>query len=276
VGFISNFVLAAYSLSIVVIFVFFLRARSGQHQERYLDYRALAEALRVAVYWKLLGIGSGYIDAKTAPRHHHAVVKVTPLGIIADAYPIKQPNELAWVKICLRTLERLDKPQLSAADPKFDPTGHAIARRFWVRGQYQYFKRQQLREESLADLLETVSATLLAISPFVLAPLLIFGLLPHWGALDLEHVAIIVIGVLPGIAAALTGYCERLAYKAKARHYDRMRVLFERACLLLPERIDEKSAPLAAALYGELGTEAMKENAEWVAIYRQRPIQPLQ
>jgi hypothetical protein len=31
-----------------------------------------------------------------------------------------------------------------------------------------------------------------------------------------------------------------------------------------------------AALYRELGMEAMKENAEWVAIYRQRPIQPPQ
>ena len=28
------------------------------------------------------------------------------------------------------------------------------------------------------------------------------------------------------------------------------------------------------ALYGELGAEAMKETAEWVAIYRQRPIRP--
>ena len=34
--------------------------------------------------------------------------------------------------------------------------------------------------------------------------------------------------------------------------------------------------PLAHALYRELGMEAMKENAEWVAIYRQRPIRPLQ
>jgi hypothetical protein len=33
--------------------------------------------------------------------------------------------------------------------------------------------------------------------------------------------------------------------------------------------------PLAHALYHELGVEAMRENAEWVAIYRQRPIRPL-
>jgi hypothetical protein len=32
---------------------------------------------------------------------------------------------------------------------------------------------------------------------------------------------------------------------------------------------------LAHGLYRELGMEAMKEQAEWVAIYRQRPIEPL-
>ena len=61
---------------------------------------------------------------------------------------------------------------------------------------------------------------------------------------------------------------------AQARQYDRMRVLFERAYALLPETIDQSTAPLALAIYLELGQEAMAENAEWVAIYRQRPIQP--
>jgi hypothetical protein len=53
-----------------------------------------------------------------------------------------------------------------------------------------------------------------------------------------------------------------------------MRTLFERADTLLPDTLDEATAPLAQAVYLELGQEAKKENAEWVAIYRQRPIQP--
>ena len=35
------------------------------------------------------------------------------------------------------------------------------------------------------------------------------------------------------------------------------------------------TASLVRAVYRELGIEAMRENAEWVAVYRQRPIQPL-
>jgi hypothetical protein len=54
-----------------------------------------------------------------------------------------------------------------------------------------------------------------------------------------------------------------------------MRTLFERAHDLLPPQINSDTMGLAYALYHELGMEAMKENAEWVAIYRQRPIEPL-
>ena len=54
-----------------------------------------------------------------------------------------------------------------------------------------------------------------------------------------------------------------------------MRVLFERAYELLPERIDPSTAGLVRAVYRELGIEAMRENAEWVAVYRQRPIEPV-
>jgi hypothetical protein len=93
----------------------------------------------------------------------------------------------------------------------------------------------------------------------------------HW----LPQAIVLLLGILPGIAAVLTGYAERLAFNAQARQYDRMRMLFERACNLLPQDVDEETMRLAHGLYHELGVEAMRENAEWVAIYRQRPIRPL-
>jgi hypothetical protein len=93
--------------------------------------------------------------------------------------------------------------------------------------------------------------------------------------LDLRTVILLLSGLLPGFAATLTAYSERLALKAQARQYERMRILFERAYELLPERIDSTTAGLVRAVYRELGIEAMRENAEWVAVYRQRPIEPV-
>jgi hypothetical protein len=278
-GYISNALfLIAYLLSFVVGVFVYVRAAHRQDQERYLDYRALAEALRVAVYWKLLGVGSRYLDAKSDPpgQEHPAT---NPIGLIADAYPIKQPSELAWVKICLRALERLDKPE-GSLPRRIDPVGHALARRFWVHGQFAYFKRQGYRHNGLAETTKAWSDILLLLSPFVCVPILIWMMLfkidLDWHDIGLQHVILIVVGLLPGIAAVLTGYSERLAFKAQARQYDRMRMLFERAYELLPEKVDDETTPLVHALYHELGMEAMTENAEWVAIYRQRPIQPLQ
>jgi hypothetical protein len=278
--------LAAYLLAFVVMVVVYVSAVRRQDQERYLDYRALAEALRVAVYWKLLGIGSPYRDAKSnareldKPEPDHA--DSNPVGMVAHAYPIKQPNELAWVKICLLTLERLDRSDGGPAD-RIEQTGHAIARRFWVQGQFAYFKRQGFRHNGLAETIQCWSDISLLLSPFLFVPILIGLMLGrvdiHWPIagleLGLQHVILMVVGLLPGVAAVLAGYSERLAFKAQARQYDRMRVLFERAYELLPAEIDADNMAPVRALYQELGIEAMKEHAEWVAIYRQRPIEPM-
>jgi Ca2+/Na+ antiporter len=270
--------LFAYLLAFVIGVFVYVRAAHRQDQERYLDYRALAEALRVAVYWKLIGVGSRYLDAKfDAPGRDHA--DINPVGVIANAYPIKQPSELAWVKVCLRTLERLDKPE-GDLPRRIDPVGHAIARRFWVHGQYAYFRRQGYRHNTFAERMQAWSDILVVLSAFVLVPILIWLVLAkiehHWHVMGVEiDIPLIVVGLLPGAAAVLTGYSERLALKAQARQYDRMRMLFERAYDLLPPEIDDHTTALAHTLYQELGMEAMRENAEWVAIYRQRPIEPM-
>ena len=190
----------------------------------------------------------------------------------------KQPSELVWVRLCLRMLERLDKPG-GGSTHRIDGVVHAIARRFWVRGQLAYFRRQCYRHNKSAETIRGWSNTFLLLPVLVLVPTLICLILSnaavHWYGIDMQRVILVLLGLMPGIAAAVAGYSEQLALKAQARQYDRMRMLFERADRLLPESLDAISPAQASALYGELGCEAMKENAEWVAIYRQRPIQPL-
>jgi hypothetical protein len=268
--------LIAYSFFYVLIFIIFWHARRGRHQERFLDYRALAEALRVAVYWRLLGIGLRPSDVKADALGDGSSVDAHTVGVLANAYPIKQPSELAWVKICLRTLELLDRAEGVADERVLDPVCHGIVRRCWVYGQYRFFRRRGFDHNGVAEALETWATIFLMTTAFLLVPLVLLGAAGKLGKTVFFGIdPLVVIGLLPGSAAALTAYSERLALKAQARQYDRMRVLFERAYELLPERIDPGSASLVRAVYRELGIEAMRENAEWVAVYRQRPIQPL-
>ena len=87
VGAFSNVLLILYVLGFFGIFAVVGRAHVERHQGRFLDYRALAEALRVAMYWRILGIASPNGEARDPlpPGVHDP-------GTIADAYPIKQPS----------------------------------------------------------------------------------------------------------------------------------------------------------------------------------------
>jgi hypothetical protein len=148
-----------------------------------------------------------------------------------------------------------------------------------VFGQYIFFRRRGFQHNGWAEFLETWSSIFLMTTAFVLAPFF-FLEVPEPGrpvllGLDWHTIVLLAIGLVPGLAAALTGYSERLALNAQARQYDRMRELFWRAYELLPDEVDGSTAAPVRAVYRELGIEAMRENAEWVAVYRQRPIQPL-
>jgi hypothetical protein len=274
----SFLLLGLYSLLFAGVFGWFFHARRHQHQERFLDYRALAEALRVAVFWKLVGIGwptEG--EPAAAPR---STIDLTSGDAVADAYPIRQPSELDWVKTCLRTLELLDAGKSPAiVEHGIETDGHAWARSFWVHGQLAFFRRRGPEHDHDAEVLESRSLVLVILSILFAGGLCLldYGLLdsdPPWNHERWPHrFAILLIGLLPGLAAVWAGYAERLALKAQARQYDRMRVLFERAHDLL-QSSQSAGFPHIQTLYAELGAEAMEENAEWVAIYRQRPIRP--
>jgi hypothetical protein len=239
--------LAVYFLAFFCAFVWFAVARYREHQERYLDYRALAEALRIAVYWKLAGMTTN----------------------VADAYPVKQVSELAWVKIVLRIVDMFDvvyRPEQTAM------TGDSLAliRDLWIDGQKRYFERQGSRHHKTAEIWEARSLALLALSPIAGAALMLWNPANEHDV----HVMIVFMGLFAGSAALVAGFIEKLAYHAHARQYDRMQLLFEHA-------LAQVSVPIPAAkiddvkdFYVELGKEAMKENADWVAIYRQRPIRP--
>ena len=213
-------------------FLWFTWARLREHQERFLDYRALAESLRVAVFWKLVGVAGPKTE--------------TGLHSIADAYPIKQTSELAWVKLCLRTLELLDQPQSpTAGERELDPAAYGWARNLWVGGQLDFFFRRGRDHNETAERRERISFVLVALS-IGTAFLLFWSNHYHWPfpAHDAWYYRWIVffMGAMPGCAAAIVGYTEQLALKAQARQYDRMRMLFERAYQLLPDTLGQDLA----------------------------------
>jgi hypothetical protein len=266
-----------YLAILLVIFWIYTRALYNRDQERFLDYRALAEALRVAVYWKILGI-DGYWPGEKDPADEEVAPDSDSIGALANFYPMKETYELTWIKVCLRTIDLWHRTKGPAPRGILDAEAHNVVRRFWVHGQLAYFNRQETRHNRRAERLEGWSLVLLLVTgvsliPFMLLIVLQISVLGSRSDPTIDLV-LLATALLPGVAGAMTGYSERLALTAQARQYDRMRTLFRRAYDLLPETLDKKTEHYVRALYRDLGVEAMKESADWVAIYRQRPLRP--
>jgi hypothetical protein len=208
------------------------------------------------VFWRLLGIGEA-----------------------ADAYPIKLPRGPAWVKICLLRQELFDAVARAdeAAPAPFNAANYDWIRQIWIRDQLDYFSNAATRLDNHAKWREDLSkrvrhaAAVLAFVLLLLVSLNIFGVFGpgdwfHMSREDWFHeVFVFAIGVLPGGAAILVSYCEKLGFYALARQYDRMVELFSRADEILPPVFPAQGADQAGvlAVLRELGGETMRDNAEW-------------
>jgi hypothetical protein len=262
-GLLERVLLFSYISAFTGLVVWAFVAIWREHQGRFLDYRALAEALRVAVFWRLAGIPD-----------------------VADAYPIKMPQELAWVKTCLLAQELLDKgtPARHAVPPWRDKGNYAWICDTWIKGQATYFDKA--RKRHLGDALRQARrSTWILVAIAVLAAILLlvvlhiagntaYGPVSEWLSRGrwAHDLFLFSISILPVVAALLVGYSEKLAFNAQARRYDRMRAVFNQALHIVPRALALGKVDLAHDTLRELGAEMMRDNAEWVSTYRERPI----
>ena len=103
-------------------------------------------------------------------------------------------------------------------------------------------------------------------------------------AAQIYPIVVLVIALLPGLAAAVFGYSAQMAYKAQSRYCAQMAFLFDRALGMLPEpdRVGRKSIMAGAlepevlayvqAVFSDLGASVMRESAGWVALHRDHVI----
>jgi hypothetical protein len=213
-------------------------------QGRYLDYRALAEGLRVQFYWRLAGL------------HDSA----------SSSYLRKQLDELRWIREALRAAAALPPPQ--TAHPE-------VALQYWVGGQAAYYADRAHSQRKRLHLLERGSQLFLGAGLLATAILVAFWnrlqSLPAW-----HHWIVVLMGFAPIGAALWETYAERLGLRTQVNQYARFAGIFRRARRFAeqldrnPSRHDRHQALIA--LLRELGREALMENGDWVLLHRERPI----
>lgn len=248
-------VLLLYPVALLLAYLWHLLALRRQYQDKHLDYRALAEGLRTQFYWTLCGLDD---DAADFPRQGRT-------------------GDMEWIRRALRAAAL-------ACRISSGPTGPGIreielTQQFWVNGQLDYYDRAGARDaarlrrqgkaaawffsSALALVLATVGLGLL--KPHVPEP---FQHLIHTA----HSCLIMLIGMQFAVAAAITGYIEKMGFAEQARKYSRMRILFARASARLAELLAGADTNGARRLIRDLGIEALEENWDWVVLHKSRPI----
>lgn len=249
-GYMIYVFLALFATGVVI----YLIAIKREWQRKYLDYRSLAEGVRVQFYWLVAGVMS-----PTITQFAH------------DNFLQKQEVELGWIRNVMRvsTIGR----QQSDPGRKQSDLHYAIDR--WIgdpkipgdRGQISYFKRHQGQKLLLHRITTTLAFACLWAGIAVTLVLATFDARLTEGT---RMALLVLMGVLPLTAAVREAYAHKKADKELIKQYRFMYRLYKNAKLQLDAvRSDGEKREVLRAL----GEAALDEHAEWILMHRERPLE---
>ncbi|MDH3622215.1 MAG: hypothetical protein OER91_15050, partial [Gammaproteobacteria bacterium] len=222
-------------------------ALRGWHR-KYLDYRTLAEGLRVQFYWAVAGVGS-----ENESKYTH------------DNFLQTQDPELGWIRNIMRVAgTECDVNRNSSL------AGLEFVIREWIGdkngGQLGYFaskSSQRIRRNRFTERLGQLS--LLTSVAVVVVFLTVGSRLPETWSGPL----MVAMGTMLLLFGIRQGYAYATAEKDLIKQYEFMFRLFENA----RRRLDDADDPDEQRLIlRALGGSALDEHAEWILMHRDRTI----
>mgnify|MGYP001813414663 CR=1 FL=1 len=222
--------------------------RSGWHR-KYLDYRTLAEGLRVQFYWAVAAVSNGNIS-----KYMH------------DNFLQSQDPELGWIRNVMRVSGTHSDAKRDTAQANLD-----FVLREWIGstdggGQLGYFltkgsdkiKRHRLTERlGLLSLLTSVVVVLV----FVVAG----SAIPA----TLSDPLLVIMGTMLLVYGIRQGFGYATAEKDLVKQYEFMFRLFQSA----RTRLDATDDPdEQRKILRVLGGSALDEHADWILMHRERAI----
>jgi hypothetical protein len=231
-------------------YVAVLASKRGWHR-KYLDYRALAEGLRIQSYWRRAGIS-------LTAGHEFA----------HDNFLQKQDIELGWIRNVMRAAGL--HPPSGVAEPAQAELDAVIAE--WVggpgqAGQLDYYERKANERARLHHITETIGRISLWCGIAISVFLAVFVLKLSQ---DIKTILVAIMAVLSVLAAVREAYAYRKADKELIKQYRFMQRIFASASTALSAT--RKPAEQRDILR-ELGEAALAEHAEWTLMHRERPLE---
>jgi hypothetical protein len=229
---------------------FTIADRMAWHR-KYLDYRALAEGLRVQFYWACAGIRS---SQHTKFAH--------------DNFLQKQDVELGWIRNVMRVAGRVGDAERPAPS-----AGLQFAIEDWVgnaesgHGQLAYYPRKAAERSRLSSRTEKIGAFCLWLG---IAVTLFLALFDDRLSGGVGTLLIVLMGILPLIAAVREAYAQKRAEKELIKQYRFMARIFTNARRQLDEAANDAQR---REILKALGNAALDEHAEWILMHRERPLE---
>jgi hypothetical protein len=226
-------------------------AQRREWHRKYIDYRALAEGLRVQSYWRRAGI----VDS-SRPSFAH------------DNFLQKQDVELGWIRNVMRgaSVDGMLVPLSPAHD------GLAPVVREWIgapgaSGQLDYYVQTAARRAVQHRRTELLASICLWTGISLSVLLALFARLLDG---QLQNLMVAAMGLLSLTAAVHEAYAYKKADKELIKQYRFMARIFSAAerRLALSRSDDERRQVLRT-----LGEAALAEHAEWTLMHRERPLE---
>jgi hypothetical protein len=235
--------------------LFFMLSAGIQHTARkkgwhrkYLDYRTLAEGLRVQFYWAVAGVGN---DNDSKFTH--------------DNFLQTQDPELGWIRNVMRVAgTRCDVARTAS------PAGLKFVLREWIgdagSGQLGYFATKAFDRTRRNHLTERLGQLSLLTSVVVVVLFVTLGsrLPATWNS-----PLMLLMGTMLLMYGIRQGYAYATAEKDLIKQYEFMLRLFQNA----RRRLDNTDDPTEQRqILQALGGSALDEHAEWILMHRDRTI----
>ena len=246
-----DFLVNFFLLAFLAGFVVFKVGEQRQWHRKHLDYRALAEGLRVQFYWSLAGV----IDVRSAEFAY-------------DNFLQKQDVDLGWIRHVMRNVS-LSRSRDRIPSSKWvawvieqwvgDEAGHS--------GQLSYYKRKQIEKASKFKRTTYLGRITLWAGIAIALILALAGT----DMSDLNrHLLLVLMGIFPLIAGIRDAYSHKKAEKELIKQYRFMRGILANARRLLDSTDD---VHFRRRVLRALGNAALEEDAEWILMHRERPLE---
>ena len=253
--------LGAYWFAAAVIFVIYSCASKKKLHYRHFRSRAVAEALRVQIFWRIAGISD----------------------CVSCYYRSHQIDDSEWLRATVNGLAMLlPAPEPSGFDAK-TAERLTFVRDVWAYGQLAYYEKR-IAERRKSGELNWWERPWFAI----LLYFLVIGAGPlqsRWFACVYERsgndllvlLGIASIGVLEALAASFFVYQamkkQLLCHKLESDRYERMILPYDRAVLLTKKKpLSAESEEYWRQIFRQLGAEAITENADWLLTVGEREL----